>query len=73
MLTVIPTLCFDFSSLSLLIYNCFDRMDGEVRLFLKLKRITISEKRKRGRKKLASLYLLLSENSNVSVVENVIG
>lgn len=48
-------------------------MDGEVRPFLKLKRITISEKRKRGGKKLASLYFLLSENSNVSVVENVIG
>ena len=47
-------------------------MDGEVRPFLKLKRITISEKRKRGRK-YWQVCIYLSENSNVSVIENATG
>ena len=57
MLIVTPRLCYDFSNLVLLIYNCFDRIDGEVRPFLKLKRITIFEKGKRQRKRLTSLCL----------------
>ena len=54
-------------------------MDGEVRPFFFFKAICKAEKNnniweeKEGEKILASLYLLLSENSNVSVIENATG
>lgn len=72
MLTATSRLCYDFSNLGVLIYNCFDRMGGEVRPFLKLTRITISEKRKRKRKRMTKVcaYILSEMNTHVPAVEN---
>lgn len=49
MLIVTPSILFyDFSNLDVQKYNCFNRLDGEVKTFLKLKNITrISEKEKK--------------------------
>lgn len=58
------------------IHNCFDKMNGEVRSFLKLKRITgIYEKGKREKVRMTKIcaYILSKKSTKFPVVENTIG